>query len=112
MESAQLATKIRESLADAFGGFSQFEAKDIVRCVIGHMNNSCLRFEALEVSLEVLKEALFQEEERWEALTETPEREIIWRGECETGRQEVIRFFHSNRTGARSSTYRAPAIVD
>lgn len=112
MESVQLATKIRESLADAFGGFSQFEAKDITRCVIGHMNNSLLRGMPLEVSLEVLKEALCQEEERWEALTETPEREVIWRGDCESARQEVLRFFHSNRTGARSSTYRAPAIVD
>ena len=74
----KMAEEIRGDLATAFGGFSQFTEEEIITALKGRYNNGNEPFYRCEFATEVLIECLNQEEERWEGLTETPERAEYW----------------------------------
>lgn len=107
----RLAEKIRASLATAHGGYSQYETKDLVEAVCGHVRNGQLLREEKKVALKVVSEAMLQEEDRWGYDYMGPEE---WLKRHEDAAAEVSKCWDQQRSGqvTRAACVRGPAIED
>ena len=98
-----LARKVRENLAAAYGGFSQLSPSICRAAVGGHVFNGDLSGSSKEVALETMRHLLLLEEDQWGTDFITPddyvrcEREI---GDC------------WERAHKRPATYKVAPVVD
>ena len=108
----QMAEGVRGDLAMAYGGYSRITEKHISDALKGRYENGNDPFRRCTFVKEVLTEALNQEEERWEALTETTIRAEYWYA-CRTVCEFEFALWLEGRIKPRPvGVVRAPAIVD
>jgi hypothetical protein len=116
---AEMARSVRNSLAMAYGGYSQFGTEDVIKAVCGHVRNGTLLRREKSVSMAVIEAALLQEEERWEGTgppTPTSEEWLLIHkegdrvvGECWEAQRVGFAVGFAARSAGRP---RPPAIVD
>ena len=108
----QMAESVRGDLAMAYGGYSRITEKEIAEAIKGRYENGNDPFLRCRFVVEVLTEALNQEEERWEALTETTIKAEYWYA-CRTVCEFEFGIWLEGRIKPRPvGVVRAPAIVD
>lgn len=116
---AEMAKQIRDDLAMAYGGYSQFGTEDLVKSVCGHVRNGTLLRREKAVALSVIAAALLQEEERWEGTGPPTPTTEEWPTILLEAERIVSDCWEAQRNakGARSygmpkGVVRGPAIVD
>lgn len=73
----EIVAQIRESLAVAFSGYSQYGTQELAAALRGHVNQGLLQGYSVAQAAEIAKVAADQEVERWEEMSQADHDKIV-----------------------------------